>query len=74
MSTHIFGYPLKTSDVASTAQNAAAGSNKFTVPVGYYNGTLKVTATDAEVAALAADLLAANVKSTKTIFGVAGSA
>ena len=47
----------QTSDLSSTAQSAAAGVNKFTVPAGYYSGSVNVTATDAQVAALNASLV-----------------
>jgi len=60
-------------DVASTAQAAAAGTNYFTAAQGYYDGTARVSATDAQVAALDADIAAGNIKDTVTIFGVLGT-
>ena len=65
--------PDNEGDNASTAQSAAAGVNYFTAPAGYYDGGDRVSATNAQVAALAADLLNVNIKSGKTIFGVAGT-
>jgi hypothetical protein len=61
-------------DNASTAQAASGGVNYLTAPSGFYDGDDRVSATDAEVAALDADLTAANIVSGNTIFGVAGSA
>jgi len=60
-------------NVASTAQSQASGVNYFTATQGYYDGTAKVSATDAQVAALASDLATGNVKNGATIFGVNGS-
>jgi hypothetical protein len=60
-------------DNASTAQAAAAGVNYLTVPAGYYDGDDRVSATDAQVAALDADIAAGNIKDTVTIFGVLGT-
>jgi len=65
--------PDKEGDNASTARSAAAGVNYFTAPEGYYDGNDRVSATNAQVAVLAADLLGANIKQGYTIFGVAGS-
>lgn len=65
--------PDKEGDNASTAQSAAVGVNYLTAPEGYYDGNDRVSATDAQVAALAADLLGVNIKSGNTIFGVAGT-
>ena len=59
-------------DNASTAQAAAGGVNYFTSPAGYYDGDDRVSATDAQVAALDADIVAGNIKDTVTIFGVLG--
>ncbi len=61
-------------DNASTAQAASGGVNYLTAPLGFYDSDDRVSATDAEVAALDADLTAANIVSGNTIFGVAGSA
>ncbi|KKR62502.1 hypothetical protein A2643_01660 [Candidatus Nomurabacteria bacterium RIFCSPHIGHO2_01_FULL_39_220] len=66
--------PDKEGDSASTAQSAAGGVNYFTAPTGFYDGDDRVSATDAEVATLDADVAAANILSGTTIFGVAGSA
>lgn len=66
--------PDKEGDNASTAQEAAGGVNYLTVPTGFYDGDDRVSATDAQVAALDADITDANILSTATIFGVAGSA
>jgi hypothetical protein len=60
-------------DVASTAQAAEAGVNYFTADSGYYDGTARVSATDAQVAALDADITAGNIKDTINIFGVVGT-
>jgi hypothetical protein len=60
-------------NVASTAQSAAGGVNYFTAASGYYDGTAKVTATDAQVAALDADISTGNIKSGVTIFGFLGT-
>ncbi len=65
--------PNITTDQASTARGVGIGVITLTAPQGYYDGTDKVTATDAQVAALDADITAANIKSTITIFGVAGN-
>jgi len=61
-------------DSASSAQTAAVGVNYFTVPAnGYYNTSSRISATDAQVAALDADLTAENIASGTTIFGVLGT-
>jgi len=60
-------------DNASTAQAAAGGVNYFTSPAGYYDGDDRVSATDAQVAALDTDLVPGNVKDGVTIFGVLGT-
>ncbi len=60
-------------NVASTAQSQSSGVNYFTAAQGYYDGTAKVSATDAQVAALSASLTAGHVASGTTIFGVAGT-
>jgi len=64
---------VQASDISSTAQTASEGVNKFTVPTGYYAGAVKVTATDAEVAALDTDIFSDNIKDNVTIFGVEGN-
>ena len=63
----------KDGDNASTAQTAAGGINYFTAPTGFYDGDDRVSATDAQVAALDADLAAGNILSSATIFGLTGS-
>ncbi|MCX6752460.1 MAG: DUF1566 domain-containing protein [Candidatus Nomurabacteria bacterium] len=60
-------------NVASTAQSQAGGVNYFTAAQGYYDGTAKVSATDAQIVALNSSLVTGNIKSGATIFGVAGS-
>ena len=60
-------------NVASSAQSQAGGVNYFTATQGYYDGIAKVSATDAQVAALDADIAVGNIKSGTTIFGVAGN-
>jgi len=60
-------------DNASTAQAAAAGVNYLTAPEGYYDGDDRVSATDAEIAALDGDLVAGNVANGVDIFGVTGN-
>ena len=61
-------------NVASVTQSQAAEVNYFTVPIaGYYDDTAKVSATDAQVAALDADIVEGNIKNTVTIFGVLGT-
>jgi len=65
--------PDKEGDNASTAQAAAASVNYLTAPTGYYDGDDRVSATDAQVAALDADITAGNIKDTIDIFGVTGT-
>ena len=65
--------PDNEGDNASTAQTAAGGTNYLTAPEGYYDGNDRVSATDAQIAALAADLLGINIKEGNTIFGIAGT-
>ncbi|MFZ1830406.1 MAG: DUF1566 domain-containing protein [Candidatus Competibacteraceae bacterium] len=65
--------PNITTDQASTAQEVGLGVINLTAPQGYYDGTDKVTATDAQVAALDADITAANIKKDVQIFGVTGT-
>jgi hypothetical protein len=65
--------PDKEGDNASTSQSAAAGVNYFTAPEGYYDGDDRVSATDAQVRALDAQITAGNIKSGVDIFGVTGS-
>jgi len=60
-------------DNASTAQVAAAGLNYLTAPAGFYDGDDRVSATDAQIAALDGDIVTGNIKSGVTVFGVAGS-
>ncbi len=60
-------------DNASTAQARSSGVNYFTPPEGYYDGDDRVSATDAQVAALDADISSGNILSTVAIFGVAGT-
>ena len=60
-------------DNASTAREKSGGVNYFTGPQGYYDGGDRVSATDAQIAALDTDLVAANIKCGKTIFGVTGT-
>jgi hypothetical protein len=61
-------------DSASSAQAAASGVNYLTVPAnGYYNTSSRISATDAQVAALDTDLVVGNVKNGVTIFGVLGT-
>lgn len=65
--------PDNEGDNVSTAQSAAGGINYLTAPAGYYDGNDRVSATNAQVAALAASLLGVNIKEGNTIFGVAGT-
>jgi len=65
--------PDKEGDNASTAQAAAGGVNYLTAPTGFYDGGDRVSATDAEVAALDTDITAGNIKDTVEIFGVTGT-
>ncbi len=65
--------PDKEGDNASTSRSAAGGVNYFTAPQGYYDGDDRVSATDAQVAALDADITAGNIKSGVNIFGVGGT-
>ena len=65
--------PDKEGDNASTAQAAAAGVNYLTAPTGFYDGGDRVSATDAQVAVLDADIVTGNIKDTVTIFGVLGT-
>ena len=65
--------PDKEGDNASTAQAQSGGVNFFTAPVGYYDGSDRVSATDAQVAALDSAISDGNIKSGVTIFGVDGS-
>jgi len=65
--------PDKEGDNASTAQAAAGGVNYLTAPTGFYDGGDRVSATDAEVAALDTDIAVGNIKDTIEIFGVTGT-
>jgi len=65
--------PDKEGDNASTAQAQSGGVNFFTAPAGYYDGGDRVSATDAQVAALDTDVVTDNIKNTVTIFGVIGT-
>ena len=65
--------PDNEGDNVSTAQVAAGGVNYFTAPAGYYDGDDRVSATDAQVAALDSDITAGNIKDAITIFGVLGT-
>ena len=60
-------------DNASTTQAQALGVNYFTAPEGYYDGDDRVSATDAQVRGLDANLSSDNIRSTVTIFGVVGN-
>ena len=64
--------PDREGDHVSTAQTPSGGINYFTAPEGYYDGDDRVSATDAQVGGLDANLSSANIRSTVTIFGVAG--
>lgn len=66
--------PDREADNASSAQSATAGINKFTAPMGFYDGTDTVNATDAQVSALDTDIVTGNIHSGITIFGVSGKA
>ncbi len=63
----------RTGDTASSAQAASGGINYFTPLAGYYSGTDRVSATNAQVAALNANLTVGNVASGVNIFGVVGT-
>ena len=65
--------PDKEGDNASTAQAAAGGVNYLTAPTGFYDGDDRVSATDAQVAALDTDIAVGNIKDTVEIFGVTGT-
>ena len=63
-----------TTDSASSAQAQAGGVNYFTVPAnGYYNTASRISATDAQVAALDANITEINIKKDTAIFGVTGT-
>lgn len=61
-------------DSASSAQAASGGVNYFTALAGFYDGDDRVSATDAQTAALDGDITAGNILSGVSIFGVPGSA
>jgi hypothetical protein len=63
----------KEGDNASTAQTATGGVNYFIAPTGFYDGDDRVSATDAEVAALDSDIATGNIKSGAEIFGFSGN-
>lgn len=63
----------KEGDNASTGQSATGGVNKLVAPTGFYDGGDTVTATDAEIAVLDADITPANIKKDEVIFGVTGT-
>ena len=65
--------PDREGDNASTAQGESGGVNYFTAPEGFYDGDDRVSATDAQVGELDANLSSDNIRSTVTIFGVAGN-
>jgi len=65
--------PDREGDNTSIAQSWASNVSYFTAPDGYYDGDDRVSATDAEVAALDGDLVASNIRCGVTIFGVTGS-
>ncbi len=65
--------PDKEGDNASTSRSAAAGVNYFTAPAGYYDGDDRVSATDAQVRALDAEITAGNIKKDVNIFGQVGT-
>ena len=60
-------------DNASSAQAAAASVNYFTALTGFYDADDRVSATDAQVAALDSDIATGNIKSGVDIFGVSGN-
>ena len=60
-------------DHASTAQEGSGGVNYFTAQKGYYDGDDRVSAADAQVAALDANLSSDNIRSAVKIFGVEGN-
>jgi len=66
--------PDKDGNNASTGQSRLGSTNYFTAPTGYYDSDDTVSATDAEVAALDADITAGNIVSDTVIFGVTGTA
>lgn len=65
--------PDREGDNASTAQARPGTVSYFTAPEGYYDGNDRVSATDAQVAALDTDITAGNIKSGVDIFGVTGT-
>lgn len=65
--------PHRDGDNTSTDQAAAGGVNYFEAPSGYYDGNDRVSATDAQVATLAATLVPENVRDGTRIFGVLGT-
>jgi hypothetical protein len=65
--------PDREGDNASTAQGESGGVNYFTAPDGYYDGDDTVTATDAEVRALDAQIAAGKIKKDVNIFGQVGT-
>ncbi len=60
-------------DNASTARSRSGGVTYFTGPEGYYDGSDRVSATDAQIAALDTDISSGNILNAVTIFGVAGT-
>jgi hypothetical protein len=65
--------PIKSGDSASTTQATAGGIAFLTAPTGYYDGNDRVSATNAQIAALSASLTPGNLLNTATIFGVTGN-
>jgi len=65
--------PDREGDNASTAQDRPGAVSYFTAPEGYYDGDDRVSATDAEVRALDADITAGNIKKDVNIFGQVGT-
>jgi hypothetical protein len=64
---------VSTTSTGATASSASAGTNYFTAPRGYYDGTKKVSVPDAGIVSLNANLTANKIASGATIFGVKGT-
>ena len=61
------------SDQASTGQDAVDSKVRLTAPEGYYDGSDRVTASYAQIAALSSALVEGNLRAGVDIFGVVGS-
>lgn len=64
--------PDNEEDNESSAQGYTGGIIKFTAPTGFYDGDDTITATEAQIRALDADITSTNIASGINIFGQAG--